>query len=126
MSKIISISLSEKELDALNELQTEGDFLGRSETIRTALELLKLEEKTLSKNKGISDALLILIHKHSKYISKIIHKNENLIKTHLHNHLKDHRCIEIFIMQGDANKIRELSKEIQNKKDIFLSKLIFL
>ena len=123
---IISISLNEKILRETDRIQKELGFSGRSEVIRAGLRMLVADKNEKSKLKGIIDGVLLIIHDDQKSgeVSVIRHKFEGLIKTQVHNHLENHKCLEIFVLNGDAEKIKKLNEEFQASKKIDFVKLI--
>ena len=52
------------------------------------------------------------------------HKYEDLVKTQVHNHLESHKCLEIFILKGDAGSIKKLAEDFQTNRKIDFAKLI--
>lgn len=124
-SEIISMSLKKETLEKLDSLGKELNIGSRSEIIRSAINLLDLEIKNQSRIKGKISALLILIHEHANTTKKI-HHIQNLVKTHLHNHLENKSCLDIFLLEGNSEQIKSLSQEFQKDKKIKISKLIIL
>lgn len=120
------MSIPDDYLDKIDSLTKDLNLNGRSETIRNAIELLALESKLTKKITGKVNAILIITHLHSKNTSKISHTNQDLIKTHIHTHIKDEKCTDFFILEGDAEKIKNLSNNFHKDKKTILSKLIIL
>ncbi|HOI39864.1 MAG TPA: CopG family ribbon-helix-helix protein [Methanobacterium sp.] len=123
---IISVSLSEKLLKEIDDLKEELGFSGRSEVIRTSTRMLiadNQEKKTLF---GNLNSILILIHdqKAEDQVTEIKHDFEDIINTQVHTHLKDDKCMEIFIMEGDAQRMNTLWKLFQANRKMDYVKLI--
>lgn len=123
---IISVSLSEKLLKEIDDLKEELGFSGRSEVIRTSIWMLiadNQEKKTLF---GNLNSILILIHdqKAEDQVTEIKHDFEDIINTQVHTHLKDDKCMEIFIMEGDAQRMNTLWKLFQANRKMDYVKLI--
>ncbi len=120
------MSLNDKLLAELDKIENEAGFSGRSEVIRAGLRLLMQERKEKSKMKGRIDAVLLVIHhdKYSEEVSAIRHKYQSLIKTQVHNHVENHRCLEVFILHGDANAVLKLEEEFQTNRKMELVRLI--
>ncbi len=123
---IVSISLNEKSLHALDKLLNDKGFVGRSEVIRTALRLLEAEEKEKDTLKGITNAVLLVKHdeKYAEEILAIRHEHQTLIETHLHTHLENHSCLELFVLKGKAEQIRKLANDLETSKRTELVKLV--
>ena len=126
MAQIISMSLNDKILKDIDKLQKEMGFSGRSETIRAGLRMLIADKKEKSKLRGIIDAVLLVIHedRNSEEVSLLRHRHEELIKTQVHNHLENHKCLEIFILKGDAENIKKLAEGFLANRKIDFVKLI--
>lgn len=126
MAQIISMSLNDKILKDIDKLQKEMGFSGRSETIRAGLRMLIADKKEKSKLRGIIDAVLLVIHedRNSEEVSFLRHRHEGLIKTQVHNHLESHKCLEIFILKGDAENIKKLAEGFLANRKIDFVKLI--
>ena len=123
---IISLSINEKLLRDIDKLEKELGFSGRSEVIRAGLRMLLADKKEKSRLKGVVDAVLLAIHedKHSEQVSAIRHKYQDIIKTQIHNHLENHRCLEIFVLNGDSEQVKKISDELQTSRKIDFVKLI--
>lgn len=115
--EIISISMKKEAVNRLNNLQKELNFNGRSEMIRHALELLVEEKKSLEKLKGHTEAVLILLHDHRSHMEKIRHKYADIVDTQLHNHVCKEKCLEVFVLHGDAEQIKKFYTEVRKNID---------
>ena len=123
---IISISLDEKTLSDLERARLELGFFGRSEAIRAGMRML-LEEMHMEKRlKGKLSAVLLVAHPHSaeKQVSEIKHEFDSIVKTQVHSHLRDGKCLEIFMLEGDAKKMGEMARLFRTNAKIGNAKLI--
>lgn len=125
---IVSISLPEKVLEQTDDLIKDLGFTGRSEILRHAVRSLSEEAAARKKIKGTADAVILVKHeeKHTQEVLEIRHAHQNLIKTHIHTHLENHACLELFILNGEAQAIIKLSEKLQASKKITQVKLIIL
>lgn len=125
---IISVSLSNKLLKEIDELKEEVGYSGRSEIIRTSTRMLIADNHEKKNLKGILDSILILIHnpKVEDTLNEIKHSFEDIIKTQIHSHLKEDKCLEIFIMEGDAERMNTLTKKFQTSRKMEYVKLIII
>ncbi len=126
MAKIISISLNEEILKEIDKIQKKLGFSGRSEVIRAGARMLIADSKEKEKLSGRMNSILLLIHnqKAEDTVTEIKHKFENITKTQIHSHLKEDKCLEIFILDGEADKIKELVKLFQTSGKMEYIKLI--
>ena len=123
---IISMSLDEKTLSELDSLQHELGFFGRSETIRAGIKMLISEKRQHAKLSGKMKCVLFLVHNENaeNQVAQLKHEFENIIPTQIHSHLKDGKCLEIFMLDGDASQIKELVRMAQTNRKIEHAKLI--
>ncbi|RLI33012.1 nickel-responsive regulator 1 [Candidatus Bathyarchaeota archaeon] len=115
MAKIISISLNEELLKEIDRVQKELGFSGRSEVIRAGIRMLIADNKEKEKLIGEINSILLLVHNQEveDIVTEIKHKFEDIINTQIHSHLKDSKCLEVFILNGDAERIKQLIKLFQ-------------
>ncbi len=118
MTKIISMSLDEKTLSELDALEAQLGFSGRSETIRAGVRALFQESKMHAKLSGTHYATLTIVHHHHDQLTKLIHEHRTLIKTHLHNHLPDGNCLDIFVLAGEGSMIKKFTDSLRRSKKI--------
>lgn len=113
---IMSISLSEESAEALDDIQKRFGLKGRSEAVRRAINAAKAEAQIIEEMEGIVEGVLIIVKKnHSDpWMNLIQAKHENEIKTQLHSHLKDHKCLEVMVISGESGKISSMLKEIHS------------
>jgi CopG family transcriptional regulator, nickel-responsive regulator len=123
---IVSISLNKEILEKIDELQNTLGFAGRSEIVRAGIRNLLAEERERQELIGIIHALLLVIHdeKSDDQVSEMRHEYDKLINTHLHNKIDRNRCLEIFLVSGEANEIREMTKKFQSNKKMDHTKLV--
>lgn len=120
---IVSISLTEK---ALNELDavTESLDIGRSEAVRLGIRSLAEQSKAALPLKGTVTATLTVVYKDGHAdLDEVMHEHQRCIVTHLHHHV-DSTCIDLFILQGDANRIKTFVQAVQHNKKIDHLKLV--
>lgn len=123
--KILSVSLTEKNLRDLNEIKNSLGKANNSEAIRTAIynTLQKIEkEKNI---KGTINAILIISHSHKteKLVSKTKHEFREIITTQNHYCTKKDKCIDYFMLYGDGQKIKQMKNVFEKNKEI--EKIIF-
>ena len=123
---IISISLNEKLLEEIDKIKDEIGFSGRSEVIRASSRMLIADNKEKEELSGEINSILVLIHSQEveDKVTEIKHDFEDIINTQIHSHLKENKCMEIFILDGLAERIKELSKMFQKSRKIDYVKLI--
>jgi len=123
---IISISLNEKLLEEIDKLKDETGYSGRSDVIRASARMLISDNKEKEDLNGDINSILVLIHNQEveDKVTEIKHDFEDIINTQIHSHLKGHKCLEIFILEGNAERIKEISRKFQINRKIDYVKLI--
>jgi len=125
---IVSISLNDEILKELDNLQKSMGFSGRSEAIRAGIRSFVSEEKQKSDLSGDINAILLVVHndEFDHVVSGITHSFEDLITTHLHSKIEKEKCMELFVIHGDAEKISTITKDFQTNKNMDTVKLVAL
>ena len=123
---IISISLNENIIQELDKLQKFLGFSGRSEIVRASVRNLLLEEKRIEELSGVLHSVLLVIHdeKSDQEISEIRHGFDKIINTHIHNKIDKDRCLEIFVLYGDAREIKNITKRFQGNRKMDQVRLV--
>lgn len=113
---IVSISLTDDNLDELEEIQKCYGLSGRSEAIRHAIRAAETELKEIRDMDGPVEGVLIIVHRDhgDVWMGQIQHKYESHIKTQLHSHLRDRKCLEIMIISSDGESMKNILKEIHS------------
>ncbi len=126
--KIVSISLSSDMFDELESLQKEMGFTGRSEMIRAGIRAFVQEEKQKREISGSASAILLVVHadEFDAEVAGIKHDYEDLITTHLHNKIDGSRCVEIFVLGGDGDRINDVTRGFQTSRKMDDVKLLVI
>lgn len=125
---IISISLNEKLLEEIDKIKDEIGFSGRSDVIRASARMLIADNREKEDLEGEINSILVLIHKQEAEdkVTEIKHDFEDIINTQIHSHMKDNTCLELFILEGNADRTKEISKKFQTSRKIDYVKLIIV
>ena len=123
---IVSVSLNDKILEEIDRMQKELGFSGRSEVIRAGVRMLVSDNKEKERLTGKINSILLLIHnqKVEDVVTEIKHRFEDITKTQIHTHLREDKCLEIFILNGDAGRIKRLVNLFQTSRKMEYVKLI--
>jgi CopG family transcriptional regulator, nickel-responsive regulator len=123
---IISASIDDETLFELDSLCKTLSFSGRSEAIRAGIRSLASESKSAESLSGEIKAVLLLVHeeKAEKSASFLAHEFEGVVATHIHTNLKRGKCLEIFVLDGDAKKIIDMFKSAKGSRKMDYSRLV--
>jgi CopG family transcriptional regulator, nickel-responsive regulator len=123
---VVSVSLNDEILTQMDRLQKALGYTGRSEIVRAGIRSILSEERQRNDLTGMLHSVLLVIHdeKSDDEISTMRHSYDRLINTHLHSKIDGERCLEIFLLRGEAEEIREMTKYFQTNKKMDNVKLI--
>ena len=125
---IVSISLTEEILKEIDTLQKNLGFSGRSDAIRAGIRSFVSEEKQKEDLTGNVNAILLVVHndEYDNQVTGIKHSYEDLITTHLHSKIEGDKCMELFMLKGEANSVSDITKDFQINKKMDSVKLVTL
>ena len=123
---IVSISLNDTILKEIDRIQNTLGYSGRSEVIRAGARLLISESKEKERLIGNINSTLLLIHSQDieDVVTEIKHRFEDITKTQIHSHLRENKCLELFVLDGDADRIKEMVRLFQTSRKMDYVKLI--
>ena len=125
---IVSISLTEEILKEIDSLQKNLGFSGRSDAIRAGIRSFVSEEKQKENLSGNVNAILLVVHndEYDNQVNGIKHSYEDLITTHLHSKIEGDKCMELFMLKGEADSVSSITKDFQINKRMDTVKLVTL
>jgi len=125
---IVSISLTEEILKEIDSLQKNLGFSGRSDAIRAGIRSFVSEEKQKENLSGSVNAILLVVHndEYDNQVNGIKHSYEDLITTHLHSKIEGDKCMELFMLKGEAESVSSITKDFQINKRMDTVKLVAL
>ena len=123
---IVSISLNNEILSEVDKLKKSMGFSGRSEIIRAGIRNLISEEKQRSNLSGLIHAILMVVHDEDseQIVTGIKHNYEELIDTHLHSKIDGNKCMELFLLHGQADKVDVMTKDFKINRKMDQVKLV--
>lgn len=123
---IISMSLDEKTLSDLDSLPAKLGFAGRSEAIRAGVKKLISENKEIERLSGNIKSVLLMVHNESEEekATEVKHSFDDIIATQVHSNLKSGKCLEIFVLDGKASRVKEMFREVQANRKVEYVKLV--
>ncbi len=117
---IISLSLPDSMVKAMDEIQETVGFTGRSELVRAAIRVMLEETRQKESLKGPTSAILVVTHDKDdeESATRIKHRFEEVVKTHVHSKVTKDDCVEMFLVQGEGEEIASMTKAFQREKRI--------
>ena len=121
-------SLTEEILKEIDSLQKNLGFSGRSDAIRAGIRSFVSEEKQKENLSGNVNAILLVVQsdEDDNQVNGIKHSYEYLITTHLHSKIEGDKCMELFMLKGEADSVSSITKDFQINKRMDTVKLVTL
>ena len=123
---IVSLSFPDQMIRDMDDIQKSLGFTGRSELVRAAIRLMLEDKKEKDSLRGQVAAILAVTHNQEdeEPVTRIKHSFEDIIRTHLHNKITRTNCVELFLLEGDAQKIASMSNGFQKEDKMKSVKLV--
>ncbi|MDN5356837.1 MAG: CopG family ribbon-helix-helix protein [Candidatus Methanomethylophilaceae archaeon] len=113
---IISVSLDGESMAMLEAVQEAYSLAGRSEAVRLSIKAAGSKVKEIEELSGFIEGVLIIVRRDhvDPWMSLIQAKYEESIKTQMHSHLLNHKCLEVMVISAEAGRIKSMLREIQS------------
>lgn len=111
---IVSVSLNEEKMEALDLIQATYKLNGRSEAVRMAINAALADIHETESIEGDVEGVLVIVRGNhaDPWMIQIQAKYESCIKTQLHSHLRNHKCLEVMVLSCEASVLRDIMSEI--------------
>ena len=122
------ISLDEKLLQNFDQLIEQKSYMNRSEAIRDLIRASLVEEKCGSENQEAVGTVTLVYNHHVRDLSDKLTEQQHTPHDHivsaLHVHLDAHNCLEVLIVRGTVQTIKQISHELIGVKGVKHGKLV--
>jgi CopG family nickel-responsive transcriptional regulator len=109
-------------LSAFDEYIRRKHYANRSEAIRDLIRQKLVEEEWRESNEEVAGVITYLYDHHKReLVDKLMdiqHDYFERIITTQHIHVDHHRCLEVILVKGKANEIKELADKVQALKGV--------
>jgi len=119
---VVSVSMPESLLERIDEFADEHGYTGRSEIIREASRNLlgEFEDKRLEGRELMGIVTVLFDYDTTTVEEKMMHlrhEHEGLVASNFHSHVGEHRCMELFVLEGSLEEISTFVGKIRATKD---------
>jgi CopG family nickel-responsive transcriptional regulator len=120
---VVSVSMPESLLERLDTFADEHGYTGRSEVVREASRNLlgEFEDKQLEDPDLMSTVTVVFDHETSSAEERMMavrHDHEDIVVSNVHNHVGDHYCMELFVLEGELESISTFVGKIRATSDV--------
>jgi len=117
---IISVSVPDSLTSQMDHLIGERGYAGRSDFVRAAVRdfIHRLTEETRRGGRRTATMTLVYPTAIERRVSAVAHDHGPIITSVMHSHVARERCVTVYIVEGEANRIREFATEFRKIKDV--------
>ncbi|WP_411965419.1 CopG family ribbon-helix-helix protein [Haloferax sp. YSMS24] len=119
---VVSVSMPEELLERIDSFAEEHGYTGRSEVVREASRNLlgEFEDKRLEDRELMAVVTVIFDYETTSVEERMMglrHEYEGLVKSNFHNHVGNHYCMELFVLEGQLTDISTFVGKIRATRD---------
>jgi len=123
------VSMNAQLLDKFDRLIRRKSYANRSEAIRDMVRGLLVDEEWQTGSAEVVGTVTLVYDHHMNNLSgtlnEIQHDFHTAIISTLHVHLDHHNCLEVLVLKGKADKIKEVGDRLISVKGVKHGKLVF-
>ena len=128
---VVSVTLPNKLLEAFENFMKKRGYYSRSEAFRDALRNLMAESEVVKTDTGRVATVIMLTSEYAMTdvelkLSELRHEFDDVVVEKLHRHVANKNCLEIFIAEGNAQRILDLIGRIRGMRGIQQVKTLFI
>jgi CopG family nickel-responsive transcriptional regulator len=125
---IVSLSFPQQMITEMDEVQNSMGFTGRSELVRASIRLMLQDVKDKSAIAGKVSAVVVLTHNEEdeEAVTRIKHKFDDIVRTHIHSKTARNTCVELFLLEGEGKEVTAMAKEFQRDDGIRSVRLLVI
>ncbi|MEE6210056.1 CopG family ribbon-helix-helix protein [Salarchaeum sp. III] len=119
---VVSVSMPDELLERIDDFADSHGYTGRSEVFREAARNLlgEFEDKRLEDRELLGVVTVLFDYQSTTVEERMIrlrHEYEGLVSSNVHNHVGDHYCMELFILDGTLEEISEFVGRVRATQD---------
>jgi len=122
------VSLPSDLLDRFDEIIEKRGYSSRSEALRDAIRNYIVNYEWMNEVHGERVGVISLVYEHDQRgladdLTEIQHRHMELITSSVHVHLDHENCLEIIVLHGEGEAIREFAETVMAFKGVKYVKL---
>lgn len=128
MTKRFGVSIPDELLAKLDKLAKKKGYSNRSEVIRDLVRDRFVDEEWAEGGGEVVGTVTLVYDHHSHDLSDKLadlqHSHFKNIVSTTHIHLDEHNCLEVLVVRGKSQKVREISDRLIATKGVMHGKLV--
>jgi len=128
---VVSITLPNALLRKFEEFSKERGYYSRSEAFRDALRSLIAEAEIAKTETGTVAATMMITCEYARRdvdlrMSEVRHEFDDIVVENVHRHINKQYCLEVFIAEGNYQRVLELIGRVRGMRGIQEVKATFM
>lgn len=123
----IGVSLEGRLLEDFDRLvRTEG-FPSRSEALRELIRRSLVRQRWQAGGKVVGTITFVYRHDVGLVTHRILHRQHDFLSTiraTAHTHLNEETCLEVLIVEGDAERVQKLADRLKTTKGVLFAETV--
>lgn len=121
------VSMPKHLIEQFDQMIVEKGYNNRSEAIRDLVRKELIEQERIAPTDMVTGTIA-MVYDHqatdlAKFLLELQHEHHHDIIATVHVHLNHDQCLEILIVRGIFNRLKQLHQQIQVQKGVFLATL---
>lgn len=120
----IGVSLEGRLLDDFDHLVRLEGFASRSEALRELIRRALVRQRRTVGGKVVGTITFVYRHDVGMVTHRILHKQHDFlgsIRATAHTHLDEETCLEVLIVDGNAERVDELANRLKTTKGVLFA-----
>ncbi|MBN2053018.1 nickel-responsive transcriptional regulator NikR [Candidatus Woesearchaeota archaeon] len=122
------IAFDKKQLKEFDAASTKKGYKNRSDAIRDLIRKSLVDEKRENPESAMMGTLTLVYDHHEHNVqhnlTHIQHHHPGLIRSTLHVHMNESKCMEVLVLEGKVKNITGLADEILSSQGVLHGKLV--
>jgi CopG family transcriptional regulator, nickel-responsive regulator len=123
----IGVSLQGPLLDDFDRLVRAEGFPSRSEALRELIRRALVRRRREAGGKVVGTITFVYRHDVGMVTHRILHRQHDFlgsIRATAHTHLNEETCLEVLIVEGDADRVGELADRLKTTKGVLFAETV--
>jgi CopG family nickel-responsive transcriptional regulator len=128
---VVSVTIPNELLRKFDEFMKMRGYCSRSEAFRDAIRSLMTETELAKMETGNVAATIMITCDYARKdvdlkMTELRHEFDDVVIENVHRHIREKYCLEIFIVEGNSNRILDLIGRIRGMRGIQQVKAMFM
>lgn len=122
------VSMDEELLEAFDEQIARAGYQNRSEAIRDLVRNYLVEQQARHPDAPVVGTVTLMYDHHARLLedrlTELQHEHHDVIRCSTHVHLDAHNCVEVVVLAGPADRVRQIADSLIAMRGVKHGKLV--